>query len=98
MRLTKKKYKVVQLTENKEEYILEEVFWILGIDLWGTYYSYDGMAGRVPFNDYSAAREKMRELIKKEKKNRIDRELKIIWITTFILLVVVFSVGYKYLG
>lgn len=83
MKLTEKTYSVRQLTENRDEYIVEEVFYVLGIALW---HSYHCVEGDIPFESYFAAKQIKKQLEKKEEKNAIDREIALIFFTVFFIV------------
>jgi len=82
----KKEYEILKITENKEEYLIQETYWICNISVWHKYIGLIG--GEVPFNDYFLAREKMKELEKIENKTVLNREILFVWSFVFILLAV----------
>lgn len=94
MKLTSKEFKLFGYTENRNEWIIMETFYILNYSL---YYTYHYESGDTPFKDFFAAKDEQDRLMKKEQKERINRELKIIWSTVIVLLTVVFGALYKYL-
>ena len=62
MELSRKEFNIVQLVEDKDDYIVTESLYIFGISFSYTFYGNDGMAGIVPFHYLSSAEEKLEEL------------------------------------
>ena len=62
MKLSRKKFEIQQLVENREDFAVFEFLYILGINISYTYYSLDGNCGDIPYNYLSSAEEKLKEL------------------------------------
>ena len=62
MKLSKKEFKILQLIENEQDYIVQEFLYIFGISFSYAFYGNDGMTGIVPFHYLSTAEDKLREL------------------------------------
>lgn len=72
MKITSKKFSVMQLTENREEYVVLEMFYILGFNLSYMFHSFE-----TPFKLLSSANIYKEELEKQEKENQIKRDITI---------------------
>ena len=66
MKITDKKFSVMQLIENREEYVVLEMFYILGFSFSYCFHSFE-----TPFNLLSSAILRKEELEKQEKENQI---------------------------
>lgn len=83
MKITDKKFSVMQLTENREEYVVLEMFYILGFS-----FSYCFHSFATPFNLLSSAILRKEELEKQEKENQIKRDITIIGVSLSILTLI----------
>lgn len=72
MKITSKKFSVMQLTENREEYVVLEMFYILGFSFSYCFHSFE-----TPFSLLSSAILRKEELEKQEKENQIKRDITI---------------------
>ena len=73
MKITQKKFSVMQLTENREEYVVLEMFYILGFSFSYCFHSFE-----TPFKLLSSAILRKEVLEKHEKENQIKRDLAIV--------------------
>lgn len=62
MKLSRKTFEIQQLVENKEDYRVLEILYVLGISFSYCWYSLDGLNGDIPYNYLSSAEEKIQEL------------------------------------
>ena len=62
MKLSRKTFEVQQLVENKEDYRILEILYILGISWSYNHWALDGFNGDIPYNYLSNAEEKLSEL------------------------------------
>lgn len=62
MKLSKKIFEIQQLVENREDYRILEILYILGISWSYNHWSLDGFNGDIPYNYLSSAEEKLSEL------------------------------------
>ena len=83
MKLTDKKFSVMQLTENREEYIVLEMFYILGFNF-SYCFHYNG--DKV-FKSVFLAIKAKDGLIAQEKKKQIKRDLIILIVVICILII-----------
>ena len=83
MKITDKKFSVMQLTENREEYVVLEMFYILGFS-----FSYCFHSFATPFILISSAILRKEELEKQEKENQIKRDITIIGVSLSILTLI----------
>ena len=72
MKITDKKFSVMQLTENREEYVVLEMFYILGFSFSYCFHSFE-----TPFKLLSSANIYKEELEKQEKENQFKRDITI---------------------
>ena len=72
MKITQKKFSVMQLTENREEYVVLEMFYILGFSFSYCFHSFE-----TPFKLLSSANIYKEELEKQEKENQFKRDITI---------------------
>ena len=72
MKITDKKFSVMQLTENREEYVVLEMFYILGFSFSYCFHSFE-----TPFKLLSSAISRKEELEKQEKENQFKRDITI---------------------
>lgn len=93
--IPRKEYSVKRYVENREEYVIEELYYLLNISIWHFYIGEDGNLG-TPFSDYFAAKKFKEQKEKEETKNFINRELKVIWTVTLLLVCAVFGGMIKY--
>ena len=93
MKLSRKEFKILQLVDNKQDYIVQEFLYVFGVSFSYTFYGNDGMAGIVPFHYLSSAEEKIQEL---EQLEEIEQPLRDGSIMLFLIfLVVVLFIIYK---
>lgn len=88
MKLSKKTYRIIRLTENQEEYMVEEMFTIFGIDLWHSHHCDKG-GDEIPFSSYKDASTLKAELKMIELLEQGRRNCKIAVLTCTICLCVV---------
>lgn len=62
MKLSRKTFEIQQLVENKEDYRILEILYILGISWSYNHWSLDGFNGDIPYNYLNSAEEKLSEL------------------------------------
>lgn len=91
MKITEKQFQIKQLTDNRNDYILEEKTFFFGIYLIYCYYALDGMGGDIPFTTFSTVRDLREELIRKEVYDAPKRENYILW-SGFILLLILLTI------
>ncbi len=94
--LPRKKYNILSLTENRSEFLINEVYFFLNISIWHRHYLEDEHAG-TPFSDYSRAQEKKVELEKIEKRKVLDREIFFVWISVAFLMGVIGNCLLRYI-
>ena len=70
----------MQLTENREEYVVLEMFYILGFNFSYCFHSFE-----TPFNLLSSAILRKEELEKQEKENQIKRDITIVVVSLSLL-------------
>lgn len=83
MKLTDKKISVMQLTENREEYVVLEMFYILGFNFSHCFHSFE-----TPFSLLSSAILRKEELEKQEKENQIKRDITIVGVSLSLLTLI----------
>lgn len=83
MKLTQKKFSVMQLTENREEYVVLEMFYILGFSFSYCFHSFE-----TPFNLLSSAILRKEVLEKQEKENQIKRDITISFSLLLTLIII----------
>ena len=81
MKITQKKFSVMQLTENREEYVVLEMFYILGFNFSYCFHSFE-----TPFKLLSSAILRKEVLETQEKENQIKRDLIILIVVICILI------------
>ena len=81
MKITQKKFSVMQLTENREEYVVLEMFYILGFSFSYCFHSFE-----TPFKLLSSANIYKEELEKQEKENQIKRDITIVGVSLSLLI------------
>ena len=74
MKITQKKFSVMQLTENREEYVVLEMFYILGMSLYYRYHFNDNKAFKSVFLAIKA-KDRLKQA---ENKKQIKRDLAIV--------------------
>ncbi len=84
MKITDKKFSVMQLTENREEYVVLEMFYILGFSFSYCFHSFE-----TPFKLLSSAILRKEELEKQEKENQIKRDITIIGVSLSLLTLII---------
>ena len=89
MKLTQKKFSVMQLTENREEYVVLEMFYILGFSLSYMFHSFE-----TPFNLLSSAILRKEVLEAHEKENQIKRDITIIGVSLS-LITLIFTLSWN---
>lgn len=77
MKITEKKFKVMQLTDNRQDYVVLEMFYILGFNFSYVFHYNDNKAFKSVF---SAIKAKDR-LVAQEKKKQVKRNLTLITLT-----------------
>lgn len=93
MKLSRKTFEVQQLVENKEDYRILEILYILGISWSYNHWALDGFNGDIPYNYLSNAEDKISEL---EQLEEVEGRLRDGSIMLFLIfLAVVFFVVYK---
>ena len=90
MKLSRKTFEVQQLVENKEDYRILEILYILSISWSYNYWSLDGFNGDIPYNYLSSAEEKLSELEQLEEVEGRYRDGSIIFFL-IVLAVVLFG-------
>ena len=83
MKITQKKFSVMQLTENREEYVVLEMFYILGFSFSYCFHSFE-----TPFNLLSSAILRKEESEKQEKENQIKRDITIVGVSSSLLTLI----------
>ena len=83
MKLTSKKFSVMQLTENREEYVVLEIFYLLGFSFSYMFHSFE-----TPFSLLSSAILRKEELEKQEKENQIKRDITIVGVSLSLLTLI----------
>ena len=83
MKITDKKFSVMQLTENREEYVVLEMFYILGFS-----FSYSSHSFETPFSLLSSAILRKEVLEKHEKENQIKRDITIVGVSLSLLTLI----------
>ena len=83
MKITDKKFSVMQLTENREEYVVLEMFYILGFSFSYCFHSFE-----TPFNLLSSAILRKEVLEKQEKENQIKRDITISFSLLLTLIII----------
>ena len=83
MKITQKKFSVMQLTENREEYVVLEMFYILGFSFSYCFHNFE-----TPFNLLSSAILRKEELEKQEKENQIKRDITIVGVSLSLLTLI----------
>ena len=83
MKITQKKFSVMQLTENREEYVVLEMFYILGFSFSYCFHSFS-----TPFKLISSAILRKEELEKQEKENQIKRDITISFSLLLTLIII----------
>ena len=82
MKITEKKFNIIQLTENRAEFMIVEMFYILGMSLYYRYHFNDNKA----FKSVFLAIKAKDGLIAQEKKKQIKRDLIILIVLICILI------------
>lgn len=82
MKITEKKFNIIQLTENRAEFMIVEMFYILGMSLYYRYHFNDNKA----FKSVFLAIKAKDGLIAQEKKKQIKRDLIILIVVICILI------------
>ena len=90
MKLSRKTFEVQQLVENREDYRILEILYILSISWSYNYWSLDGFNGDIPYNYLSSAEEKLSELEQLEEVEGRYRDGSIIFFL-IVLAVVLFG-------
>ena len=85
MKITEKKFNIIQLTENRAEFMIVEMFYILGMRLNYRYHFNDNKA----FKSVFLAIKAKDGLIAQEKKKQIKRDLIILIVVICILIITV---------
>ncbi len=85
MKITEKKFNIIQLTENRAEFMIVEMFYILGMSLYYRYHFNDNKA----FKSVFLAIKAKDGLIAQEKKKQIKRDLIILIVVICILIITV---------
>ena len=62
MRLSRKEFKITQLVDNREEFVINEFLYILGVNFSYCWHSVDGLNGDIPFTYLSNVESKKEEL------------------------------------
>jgi accessory gene regulator protein AgrB len=88
MKISEKRFSIVQLIDNREDYVVQEVFYILGFSIYYTLYGLDGINGDIPFDLISSAVYCKQNLEEKEHKQKTKRNIIISIILVFILLLI----------
>lgn len=83
MKITEKKFSIIQLTENRAEFMIVEIFYILGMSLTYRYHFNDNKA----FKSVFLAIKAKDGLIAQEKKKQIKRDLIILIAIVCILII-----------
>ena len=91
MKLSRKTFEIQQLVENREDYKILEILYILGISRSYNHWSLDGFNGDIPYNYLSSAEEKIQELEQLEEVEQPLRDGSIMLLLIF-LVVVLFGV------
>ena len=91
MKLSRKTFEVQQLVENKEDYRILEILYILGISWSYNHWALDGFNGDIPYNYLSSAEEKLSELEQLEEVEGRYRDGSIIFFL-IVLAVVLFGI------
>lgn len=91
MELSRKEFNIVQLVEDKDDYIVTESLYILGVYLVYGFYGVDGLDGEIPFSRLNSAEEKLSELEQIEEAEGKFRNGSIMLFLIF-LAVVIFGV------
>jgi len=90
MKLSRKEFKILQLVDNREEYIIQEFLYIFGISISYSFYALDGMTGDIPFSYLSSAEDKLEEL---EQLEEVEGRLRDGSIMLFLIFAVVILFG-----
>ena len=91
MKLSRKTFEIQQLVENREDYRILEILYILSISWSYNYWSLDGFNGDIPYNYLSSAENKLEELEQLEEVEYKYRDGSIMLFLIF-LAVVLFGV------
>ena len=83
MKITQKKFSVMQLTENREEYVVLEMFYILGFSFSYCFHSFE-----TPFSLLSSANIHKEVLEAHEKENQIKRDITIVGVSLSLLTLI----------
>lgn len=90
MRLSRKEFKILQLIDNEQDYIVQEFLYILGISWCYSFYGVDGLSGIIPFHYLSSAEDKLKEL---EQLEEVEGRLRDGSIMLFLIFTVVILFG-----
>jgi len=85
--LPRREYTVRALTDNRDEFAIEEVYYILSMAIWHTFHIEDEKLGK-PFNTFFQALRESEELEAVEKAKVLDREIKFIWVCVGFLMTI----------
>lgn len=87
MKLSRKEFNIVQLVDNRQDFIINEILYIFGFSFSYCWYSLDGMNGDIPFSKKSSAKQRVEELEKQEKFDCVKRDGAIILFTSVLVAV-----------
>lgn len=90
MKLSRKTFEIQQLVENREDYRILEILYIIGISWSYNHWSLDGFNGDIPYNYLSSAEEKIQEL---EQLEEIEQPLRDGSIMLFLIFLAVVLFG-----
>lgn len=90
MKITEKKFSIIQLTENRAEFMIVEIFYILGMSL---YYRYHFNYNKA-FKSVFLAIKAKDSLIAQEKKKQIKRNLTIVLtLISFLCILIIMALS-----
>ena len=90
MKLSRKEFKIVQLVDNREEFVINEFLYILGVNFSYCWHSIDGLNGDIPFTYLSNVESKKEEL---EQLEGVEQSLRDGSIMLFLIFAVVILFG-----
>jgi len=89
MKITEKKFKVMQLTDNRQDYVVLEMFYILGFNFSYVFHYNDNKAFKSVFLAIKA-KDRLRQL-----ENRLQVKRNLIIITLIILLCILITMALR---
>jgi len=85
MKLFKKEFKITQLLNNRNEFTVVEIFYVLGISIYFTEYGVDGKSADIPFKLLSSAKNLKKELETQEIFDNYKRINILYWIVFMLI-------------